>query len=186
MKIRAGSCRIVFVMDNWVLKIPNIINGWSGFIWGVQENLHERYWWSADGSCPPKTKEEWRHEFLARIRWADCFGFFVVMERADSLEHYNGEWNDDFWSKAKDSQFWGMQNLPGFDDHDGNVGVTRDGRVVIIDYGYHARHHYIGDPVVYRDEEKKVLTWSYRFFFGPIRKLRDKTWRLLDKLKIID
>lgn len=186
MKIRAGSCRIVFLMDEWVLKIPNFINGWSGIIWGIQENLHERAWFTAGGIRPFKTKEEWPHQYLARIKWADCFGFFVVMERADSLEHYSELWNTDLETKSDNCQWWGMKKLREFDDHDGNIGVTRDKRVVIIDYGYHARHNYIGDPVMFKDRGRTKMTLSYILFFRPIRYLRDKLWYILDKLKIID
>ena len=80
-----GSRRTVFIFKNRVVKIPRL-KSWVSFIRGINENLEERYWYSADGSRKSDPNKPWdRNLPLAEIFWADRFGFFVVMERVDTI-----------------------------------------------------------------------------------------------------
>ena len=82
MDIRVGSRRIVFRTKRRVFKIPRFTR-WVSLIRGINENLEERYWFSADGSRRRNPSQKWTVSQLAEIHWADRFGLLVVMERVD-------------------------------------------------------------------------------------------------------
>lgn len=167
MRIKFGSSRVVFIFDNYVVKCPSILAPWADFIFGFIQNLTERYWFTADGNSS-RTKEQWMKTQgdLARIIYADPLGFFVIMERADSLRTAKHDFTlgqiRAFIKKAM-----GEYHIHDLNEY--NVGVTKDGRMVAIDYGFATSQAYLGNPIVFKDRETRTLTWSYRFFFRPVR-----------------
>ncbi|MGL5397276.1 MAG: hypothetical protein ACRDBQ_18665 [Shewanella sp.] len=159
MKIRSGSRRIVFVFDNFVIKIPKITS-WNGFIFGVLENLEERYWLVADNT--KQVREDWTCP-LAKIHYADRFGFCVVMERADvfPLEHLK----ENFPVSYQEAMAWAKGLTFASDIKDGNVGLVHR-RVVFIDYGFSRDSTYLGNPVYCvhdhaTGERRSTLLWKY-------------------------
>jgi hypothetical protein len=74
MKInRTGCYRIVFLLKNIVVKIPNCTDGWMFFIFGLNANLRER---RNRGNTNP---------LLCPILFSDPLGFFVVMPKCKEL-----------------------------------------------------------------------------------------------------
>ena len=129
MDIRVGSRRIVFRFKKFVIKIPKF-SRWVSFIRGVNENLEERYWYSADGSRKRNPTKKWAIPELAEIFWADRFGMIVIMERADDEVRPAS-----FQQDLSDLQNWGAKFSFFNDIREGNVGYIRD-KLVVIDYGY--------------------------------------------------
>ena len=80
MDIRVGSRRIVFRTKRRVFKIPRFTR-WVSFIRGINENLEERYWFSADGSRRRNPSQKWNTEIstgetgqnLAPYEYIECF-----------------------------------------------------------------------------------------------------------------
>lgn len=140
MKIKHGSRRTVFIFKNRVFKIPSI-RTWVAFIRGINENLEERYWYSADGSRKHNPDRTWDYDLpLAEIYWADRFGFVVCMERVDtSFLDYNGdiksELEEKILSDMEGIKKW-AKGLRVYDDIKiENVGYRGD-KMVLLDYGY--------------------------------------------------
>lgn len=134
LQIKSGSRRFVIIFKDRVYKIPKMTN-WVSFIRGINENLEERYWWSADGSRKREPNAPWRHEHLAEIFWADRFGFIVIMERLDtSLTQ------DKIITKQVERDFneikeWAKGYRLADDLNLRNVGY-RGEEMLILDYGY--------------------------------------------------
>lgn len=139
MQIKKGSRRFVFVFKNIVIKIPRLFP-WISFVFGILENLHERYWYCADGYT--KEKGTWYDDTssscnLACIHWADRFGFIVIMDKAtttwiDDIDRDNPEFLQA--SKFLEERYKGLDIV--FDIKPSNIGLLKDGRPVFIDYGF--------------------------------------------------
>ncbi len=154
MKIKTGSRRIVFIFKNKVVKIPKFTS-WLSFILGVMENLHERYWWCADGHVRAST--EWYSgscDHLAKIYWADRFGLCVVMERVNTLDHLEEPYQtctDLEFLRCKtilENRYKGLDIVN--DIRPSNIGYCKDGRIVFADYGYFSggNSSYLGRKVI--------------------------------------
>lgn len=129
MKICYGSRRTVFLIGDRAYKIPRF-KRFVSFIRGINENLEERYWYSADGSRKRCRSEKWNHKFLAEIFYADRFGLLVVMKRADTKirpETYAADFLK-LSNLTKSFSFHGDMN-------ESNVGYVGN-ELVFIDYGY--------------------------------------------------
>lgn len=138
-----GSRRSVLLIGKWAIKVPTL-RSFVGMIAGFRENLEERYWWCAGG----KAQKEWDHKHLARIIWADRFGFFLIMERCRVL------------ADGSASEFQILQAITTISNQSlknkwlagdlkfNNVGITARGEPVLIDYGYFngMRDCYLGTP----------------------------------------
>lgn len=129
IQVRSGSRRFVIIAKDKVYKIPKFTN-WVSFIRGINENLEERYWWSADGSRKCTPKEPWRHKHLAEIFFADRFGFLVIMERVDT--HL---FRESFLMDLKELQECVRHYTFSQDLKTNNLGY-RDNTLVVLDYGY--------------------------------------------------
>lgn len=137
------------MIGNRVFKIPSF-RRWVSFIRGIEENLEERYWWSADGSRRRNPKQKWNHPYLAEIYWADRFGFLVIMERLNTdFMDDAGEVRSGMWEKV-DRDLAGLSEFVkhfsfAADLKPANVGYRND-QMVILDYGYYGgtRDCYIG------------------------------------------
>lgn len=129
LRVTSGSRRIVFVLDNIVIKVPKFY-AHLGLLMGLLENLHERYWWCADGAIHPMEKS---HYPLAPIIYADRFGLCVVMRRAQLIDELEFERRVDevallhAWSTNLGSLYNELRPE--------NVGDI-DGKLVFIDYGF--------------------------------------------------
>ena len=138
-QIKTGSRRVVFLIGKRVYKIPNP-KRWVSFIRGIEENLEERYWWSADGSRKRDPERPWSPTLpLAEIHWADRFGFLLIMERLDTDFHIDGDVHrdklvqvchdfHDLKNQVKGYSFENDLNLS-------NVGY-RGNQLLVLDYGY--------------------------------------------------
>ncbi len=142
-KLVKGSRRNVFIFSNFVIKIPSF-KRWVSFIRGINENLEERYWYSADGSRKRGTK--WNKSLrLAEIYYADRFGFIVVSERLDTSFLLNSNLYDEpVVEPSKKDKFEKDLNylrdlFKGYQFYDDidprNVGY-RGNDLLVLDYGY--------------------------------------------------
>lgn len=138
-QIKSGSRRIVFLIGKYVFKIPRFTR-WVSFIRGIEENLEERYWWSADGSRKREPKRPWDYALpLAEIYWADRFGFLLIMERLDTSfmvgdcvkSEFAEKLNEDIISLKRLNSGYDYLN----DIKPNNVGYRGD-RLLLLDYGY--------------------------------------------------
>ncbi|BAW19160.1 hypothetical protein [Ralstonia phage RP31] len=160
-QIKSGSRRFVFVFKKRVIKIPKFTS-WLSFILGVMENLHERSWWCADSTVqdPDLWYDEYRStNHLAQIYWADRFGLCVVMERVDTLEHLEKEYercSDPEYLRCAEIIENRYKNLDFLTDlKPSNIGIRPDGRVVMVDYGYFraTQQWCLGNKVIIRKKE---------------------------------
>lgn len=151
MHLISGSRRHVFIFDRVVVKIPRV-TAWVDFVLGVMENLHERYWYCADGTV--ENRAEWYAENtstnnLAQIFWADRFGLVVIMERVTAFTEDQVN-TDEFKAAAEflKARYAGLNFIN--DLKPSNVGIRADGRIVSIDYGFFpgTASWYLGRKVV--------------------------------------
>lgn len=137
-QVKFGGRRIVFLIGQRAYKIPNF-RRWVSFIRGIEENLEERYWWSADGSRKREPNRPWDHEHLAEIFWADRFGFLLIMERLDTSFMVGDEVDFEMVTQLGEDisvlRKWakGFSFYPDIEPR--NVGY-RDGKLLLLDYGY--------------------------------------------------
>lgn len=118
MKInRQGTTRIVFVFNQFVVKIPNILDGWELFIYGLLANMQE----SRFG------KLAW-HD-LCPVLWAFPGGWFIVMPKARMLtrEEYFAFDVDGFLEEGRFGPLPAEKKMNSFGHY--------DGRIVAVDYG---------------------------------------------------
>lgn len=148
-QVKTGSRRIVFLIGKRAFKIPNP-KRWVSFIRGIEENLEERYWWSADGSRKRQQDNKWQHEFLAEIFWADRFGFLLIMERLDTSFMVDGEVEVEMLTQLDEDIEEIKEWAKGFSFYPDivprNVGY-RDKKLLVLDYGFYGgtRDCYIGN-----------------------------------------
>lgn len=150
IKIKKGSRRIVFLVNNKVYKIPNFFN-WVSFIRGIEENLEERYWWSADGSRKREPKRKWNYNPpLAEIYYADRFGFLLIMERLDTSFFIDEQTiSEEYRYKVLEDLQRLKERIRGFSFAEdlklSNVGYKGD-KLLLLDYGFFGgtRDCYIG------------------------------------------
>lgn len=140
-EIKKGSRRIVFLIGKRAYKIPNP-KRWVSFIRGIEENLEERYWWSADGSRKREPKRPWNADLpLAEIFWADRFGFLVIMERLDTsfMNVDNLHIRSDRIKQVDQDLEHLIKRCDSFSFHKDisarNVGYRGD-QLLVLDYGY--------------------------------------------------
>lgn len=148
MRIKCGSRRIVFIFDNFVVKIPKL-KSLKSFCFGVLENLHERYWWAGESGI--STWESSTHQKLAKIYWADRHGLCVVMEKLPITYRYQSPYD---WSiieiddttvsdpislthtEINDmAEFFSGMDIAS-DCKANNIGRRENGDLVLLDYGY--------------------------------------------------
>lgn len=139
-KIKSGGRRFVFLIGKKAYKIPKF-TAWVSFIRGIEENLEERYWYSADGSRKRKPNEGWNQEIpLAEIYWADRFGFLVVMERLDTVFHEYYNTSPHVQARVQDDIEKLIPQVKGFRFADDlkieNLGY-RGNRLIFLDYGFY-------------------------------------------------
>ena len=171
--IARGACRVVLLTKNYAVKFPNFLTGRpASVVFGLMENLQERYWLVSDYSQRTMTDA---HP-LAKIHFADPLGLFVVMERCRPLTGV--EWVS---GVAADAVAWADGLRLAEDVKRSNFGVTVDGRCVFIDYGYSTRTRDIGDPAfvvngVANRPYIKLVRATWKFF--------EAFWRILERLNI--
>lgn len=106
--VKSGYSRLVFVFDQFVIKVPRLHWGWDVFKHGLFCNRTERIIW-----------KHYKSEKLCPVLYSSLWGFWLVMRKAECNFSRKHEFvNEEF---------------PG-DDLDVNYGYL-DGRLVKIDYG---------------------------------------------------
>lgn len=171
--IARGACRVILLTKNYAVKFPNFLTGRpASVVFGLMENLQERYWLVSDYSQRTMTN----HYPLAKIRFADPLGLCVVMERCRPLT--KTEWAS---GVAADAVAWGEQLRFADDVKRSNFGITVDGRCVFIDYGYTTRTRDIGDPAFTVDN---VVNHPYVKLVHATWKFFEILWCVLEYLNI--
>lgn len=109
IEVHKGVTRTVVLCGAFAFKFPSC-RSWKMFLNGLLANMQEREWAGHDNRLCP-------------IIWASCWGWLVVMRRAEPL-------TDRTWYAMR-LQAW--NGLP-LDWKKANFGRL-DGRVVLVDYG---------------------------------------------------
>lgn len=131
MNIDSGAYRTVFLLNNYVVKIPK---GYREFL-GKDYNSYKKYSWIYFIEGLKSNKKEinnWRNyknlrNIMCPITFHDIFGLVLVMRRAESLTCDKFNEANDLISKYR--------NHPIFEDiKKDNLGVLNN-KVVLIDYG---------------------------------------------------
>lgn len=130
-KFCQGSRRMVLLIGKWAIKMPTL-RSFVGMIAGFRENQEERYWWCSEGGV----QAEWNHKHLARVIWADRFGFFLIMERCRVLADGSASEFEILQAITKISNQALKNKWLGDDLKFNNVGISPRGEAVMIDYGY--------------------------------------------------
>lgn len=138
MKTKYGSTRIVFLVADRAIKIPNVLYSWHNFLSGLMANIQEVQTYRYNLI----DRKEEVERLLCPILWASWGGWIVVMKRADMERHLseirNLEPVSDFIGDFIDwqNEFYKAWILAGFggDDQPLNYGYIED-RLVKIDYG---------------------------------------------------
>lgn len=159
MQLKCGSRRMVFVTDNYAFKFPKITS-WQSLIFGIVENIVERYWYAADGT---NYKDQWHTKPLVPIVWADRFGLCVVQRRCTPLtDEQTLQYEDEIEQVVQ----WTKGMVFSADAVPKNMGLY-DGRVCLFDYGYFGvRNSYHCTPLMHivDGDGKRQDTLYYRWF----------------------
>ena len=113
-RVTSGISRTVFLVGRYAIKVPCCRYGWPYFLRGLLANLQERTW--GRGGSPK----------LCPVLWADRFGLFVVMRRAEILAEPP--------TPMRFHQFTFGESIPPIECKADSFGVL-DGRLVAVDYG---------------------------------------------------
>jgi hypothetical protein len=113
---RQGCTRIVLLVGEYAIKLPNALHGWPLFLQGLLANINERKTWTASHS-----------ELLCPVLWSSWGGWLLVMRRAVPCR-----WLDEGGEEIDYSR-WIVEGFGG-DDKPTNYGVL-NGHVVKLDYG---------------------------------------------------
>lgn len=121
MKVKKGITRIIFIFQNYVIKLPNFTYSWNLFLTGLLANLNERNCW----------KYNVDNELLCPIIWMSIGGWILVMKKVDVKKHIEERKLDninhfDYYIKWINSGFGG-------DDKPDNYGYLNE-KLVKIDY----------------------------------------------------
>ena len=79
MEVKRGSTRLVFIFNKIVIKIPNN-QEYRLFLNGILSNLRE------------KTFSTMNRNDLAKVKFCDKLGLFLIMEKAQELDIDNMDW----------------------------------------------------------------------------------------------
>jgi hypothetical protein len=121
LKTALGATRRVFIFKTFVIKVPNT-QEYKLFLHGILANLQE------------KVFSQMNRPDLARVKFCDKLGLFLIMERAEVLDIINLDWlkfKEDLEERYKDDE---MKELMLSDAKPCNWGYI-DGELVKIDYG---------------------------------------------------
>lgn len=124
MKIEWRGCtRIVFLLNEVVVKVPNFTVCWRHFLQGILANMGERdtYRWNSG------QYESGKSHLLCPVVWASWGGWVLVMKRAIPFTYLDEEGHEMDYSK------WIVAGFGG-DDKPDNYGKL-NGQVVKLDYG---------------------------------------------------
>lgn len=171
--IYRGTCRIVIIIGKYAIKIPNFLSSKpAAIVFGLMENLQERTWFISD-----YTQIEMTNKYpISKIYHADPLGLFIIAERCRPLNDY--EWSSPETLKVIE---WGSSFAFANDIKRSNFGITDDGRIVFIDYGYVCRTCNIGDMAIMVNGHQQTILWMFirlhRFIVKTI-------WSVLEWLNI--
>ena len=126
MKIkRNGICRIVFLIGEYAIKVPNFTYCWHHFLQGLLSNINENKTWKYNGF--DKNRKKVRDDLLCPVIWCSWGGWILVMKKAVPCTFVSegGDYID--FSK------WIVCGWGG-DDKADNYGYI-DNKIVKLDYG---------------------------------------------------
>ena len=126
--VTSGNRRNVFLIGQYAIKIPTH-KSFVEFTLGLIENLHERYWYSADGRKHSFIKQIQTYPQHAGIHWADRFGFILIQERLDCNYDNHPSFKIDY------QKLYEKYHKEYKDLKPQNTGYRGD-ELVILDYGY--------------------------------------------------
>ncbi len=117
-----GATRIVLVIGEYAIKVPNFRYCWHHFLQGLVANINETQTWRDNSGAYATGKEE----LLCPVLWASWGGWLLVMRRAVPCRWLGEDGEEIEYSK------WIVAGFGG-DDKPANYG-TIEGRIVKLDY----------------------------------------------------
>lgn len=129
--VRIGITRIVFLTNNYAIKIPNFRYSWIIFLKGLIANVSEQYLY--------RSSSDENKKLLCPVVWSSWGGWILVMSRVDTKRHYLEVYNsakskdiDPDWQTRERYKKWFDAGLSG-DDKCANYGYLNE-QLVKIDY----------------------------------------------------
>ena len=114
MNIVQGETRIVFIIGNYAIKIPNYLKGYRQFLYGLLSNTQE-------------VQFQKQSQYLMPVIFRLPFNFVIVMPKAEVLMQNLSP--DDFHKITTD-----LGVYPRVDYKPDSFGMWKN-RVYVIDYG---------------------------------------------------
>jgi hypothetical protein len=114
-----GTTRLVIILTNVVIKIPNFTYSWQNFLRGIIGNIEERNTWKFSKILIEGDKSH----LLCPVLWCSWGGWILVMKKIERPITV-----DEFEYIEEHVEFFEG------DDSINNYGVL-EGRIVKIDYG---------------------------------------------------
>lgn len=85
MKIAYGCSRMVILIGNYAIKLPNLKYRYPSCLWGLIHNLSESNWYKASQGIFNNGEIQDYDKLLCPILYANRFGLVVIMKRAQPL-----------------------------------------------------------------------------------------------------
>lgn len=123
MKICKGGSRLVFLTENYAIKIPRL-DSWKLFLYGLLGNIHE--------NVLAKSTAHDVAEYLCPIIWYTPGGFLSIMPRCTQQPNLYEKFLHTFKEKLDEDSSDLLCNI--VEDKDESVGILKD-KIVAIDYG---------------------------------------------------
>ncbi len=123
-----GATRLVIILNNHVIKIPNFTYSYHHFIKGILANLNEASTWDIISKYTP-----YKAYLLCPVTFSFA-GIILIMKKANVEKHINELRSSPIDIPLKQLYKPWINNGLGGDDKPDNYGYLND-RLVKIDYG---------------------------------------------------
>jgi len=115
IKIKNGSTRIVFIFDNFVIKIPNFLYSHNNFLLGCIANWKERKF-TKDFKCLPNYYNK-----ISPSLFCSYFGLLQIMKKCEPLNR-----------DITDKEILYFKDIT-IETKSSNFGILKD-KIVCLDY----------------------------------------------------
>jgi hypothetical protein len=85
IKFEYGCSRMVILIYEYAIKLPNLKYRYPSCLWGLIHNLNERNWWRASMGDFDVDIPHPYNKLLCPIIYSNRFGLIIIMKRATPL-----------------------------------------------------------------------------------------------------
>lgn len=124
---RTGCTRIVFLIKNWAIKVPNFLDGWPRFLMGLLANYQETLF----------SKGDWHEGKLCPVIFSIWGGWLLIMPKVEVLTDEEFCQMDRDWRIIKNTKEFPDAIIAGYIccEWKSNSFGKLNGKTVCIDYG---------------------------------------------------